>query len=227
MFEGCESVREELNMSCGDDDAVLSGRIAFLTAVLKTTKQRPLEQLLKANDISFEVGSKSGQLHCMLRKYIKSLQKAKSKSSNQTCTQAQFNDREHRRRQLACEWPQIPSSKLKHSLVQMFKDETSSEKLAMFTCVLCAESVLCSECIVISHNDIDLSLLRRPDQQDDWHMSDDYFDGDCPLPQLPFADSTNLLHDLMLDPSGVKQCGTDKFELSLCNVCHKKIMKGK
>ncbi|KAG2081310.1 hypothetical protein BD769DRAFT_1647290 [Suillus cothurnatus] len=68
-----------------------------------------------------------------LRKYIKSLQKAKSKSSNQTRTQAQFNDRENRHRQLAREWPQIPSSKLKHSLVQMFKDETSSEKLAMFT----------------------------------------------------------------------------------------------
>ncbi|KAG1863669.1 hypothetical protein F4604DRAFT_1929070 [Suillus subluteus] len=59
-FEGCESVRQELDMSCDDEEAVLSARIAFLTAILTTTKRRPLERLLKANGVGFEVGSKTG-----------------------------------------------------------------------------------------------------------------------------------------------------------------------
>lgn len=38
MFEGCESVRQELDMSCGDEDAVLSARIAFLTAISPSSR---------------------------------------------------------------------------------------------------------------------------------------------------------------------------------------------
>ncbi|KAG1859308.1 hypothetical protein F4604DRAFT_1930851 [Suillus subluteus] len=72
-FEGCKSVRQELDMSCGDEEAMLSARISFLTAILTTTKRRPLEQLLKANGVSFEVGSKTGQLRRTLRKHIKLL----------------------------------------------------------------------------------------------------------------------------------------------------------
>lgn len=116
--------------------------------------------------------------------------------------------------------------KIKASPGADFQRRDFFRKLAMFTCASCAESVVCSERIVTSLNDIGSSLLLRPDQQDD-HMSNDYFDRDCPLPQLPFADSNSCLRDLMLDPSGVKQCSDGKFELSLCNVCHQKIKKGK
>ncbi|KAG0694563.1 hypothetical protein DFH29DRAFT_985224 [Suillus ampliporus] len=63
------------------------------------------------------------------------------------------------------------------------RDETSSEKLAMFTY--------------------------------------------CPLPRIPFADLKNLLSDLMLELSGVKPCSDGKYQLSLCSVCHKKLVKGK
>ncbi|KAG1844838.1 hypothetical protein DFJ58DRAFT_731106 [Suillus subalutaceus] len=37
-FEGCESICQGLDMSCGGEDTVLSARIALLTAILTTTK---------------------------------------------------------------------------------------------------------------------------------------------------------------------------------------------
>lgn len=77
-----------------------------------------------------------------------------------------------------------------------------------------------------SLNDFDLSLLCRPDHQDDQYMPNNYFDTDCPLPQVPFADSNNLLSDLMLNPFRVKQCSdSGEFQLLLCSVCHKKLMQ--
>ncbi|KAG0709667.1 hypothetical protein DFH29DRAFT_869957 [Suillus ampliporus] len=158
-----------------------------------------VERLLKANRVEFEPGLKTGRLHHTLKKHIQSLRKAKSKSSNKNQTEVRQNDCENRRRQICCEWPQIPSLELKRCLVQMFRDETSSEKLAMFI----------------------------PDRQNDQHMSDDYFDRDCPLPQIPFADLKNPLSDLMLELSGVKPCSDGKYQLCLCSVCHKKLVKGK
>ncbi|KAG1860343.1 hypothetical protein F4604DRAFT_1905966 [Suillus subluteus] len=137
-FEGCESLRQQLNVHCEDEGEVLSGRIAFLTAILTNTKRRPLERLLKANGVNFELGSKTGRLRRTLKKHIHSLKKAKSKPSEQA--------REIHRRQLRSDWPQIPSPQLKRHLVQLFKDETSSAKLATFTCACCAESALHADC---------------------------------------------------------------------------------
>ena len=179
------------------------------------------------NEVSFETGLKTGQLHCILKKHITSLQKAKKISNACICSQAQLLDRENYHCQFCRDWPQIPSSQLKCRLVQMFKDETSLERLATFTCVCCAESVSGSKRRIMSVVSIDLSLLCRPDQQEDQHMSNDYFDGDCPVPPLPFADSNGVLHDLMLNPFGVRQCGEDDFQLSLCDVCDQKLKKGK
>ncbi|KAG1855610.1 hypothetical protein F4604DRAFT_1932259 [Suillus subluteus] len=169
-FEGCESLRQQLNVHCEDEGEVLSGRIAFLTAILTNTKRRPLERLLKANGVDFELGSKTGRLRRTLKKHIHSLKKAKSKPSEQA--------REIHRRQLRSDWPQIPSPQLKRHFVQMFKDETSSAKLDTFTCA-------CS--VIASLDDFDPSLLHSPDRQNDQHMLNDYFDKDCPLPQLPFS----------------------------------------
>jgi hypothetical protein len=58
-------------------------------------------------------------------------------------------------------------------------------------------------------------------------MPNDYFDVDCPLPQLPFSESDGPLHDLMVDPSGVRQSDDGEFKLLLCGACHKKLNKGK
>lgn len=119
--------------------------------------------------------------------------------------------------------PQIPSSQLKHHLEPAFKDETSLEKLATFTCACCAKRVS----IVVSLNEFDLTLLCRPDRQHDQHMSNDYFDVDCPLPQLPFSESDGPLHNLMVDPSRMRQSDDGEFKFFLCSACHKKINKGK
>ncbi|KAG1733300.1 hypothetical protein EDB19DRAFT_1831017 [Suillus lakei] len=115
-FEGCDSLRSVFDMHCGDEEVVLSARIAFLTAILARTKRRPLERLLKANEVVFEPGSKTGHLRRKLKKHIKSLQKAKNKSSQQTRVQSQLRDREDRCRQLCREWPRVPSSQLKLSV---------------------------------------------------------------------------------------------------------------
>jgi hypothetical protein len=155
----------------------------------------------------------------MLKKHIHLLKKAKLKPSEQA--------HEIHRCQLCSDWPQTPSSELKCHLVQMFKDETSSAKLATFTCACCAESALHADCVIASPDDFDLSLLHRPDHQNDQHIFNDYFDKDCPLPQLPFSESDSPLHDLMINPAGVRQSDTGKFQLLLCSLCHKKLNKGK
>jgi hypothetical protein len=155
----------------------------------------------------------------MLKKHIHLLKKTKLKPSEQA--------HEIHRCQLCSDWPQTPSSELKCHLVQMFKDETSSAKLATFTCACCAESALHADCVIASPDDFDLSLLHRPDHQNDQHIFNDYFDKDCPLPQLPFSELDSPLHDLMINPAGVRQSDTGKFQLLLCSLCHKKLNKGK
>ena len=130
----------------------------------------------------------------------------------------QMCDRESHCHEIYHEWLQIPSSQLKRRLVQMFKNGTSQQTLAMFTCASCAESVWCSEQTIMSLETIDSLLLWRPDKQDQ-HMSADYFDRDCPLPPFSFADSDGPLCDLILDPSGVTQCSDGQIQLSLCNDC--------
>ena len=116
-YEGCDSVREALRIQFGDglEDSIIAGKISFLSAVFPRTNRRTLERLLRANDIAFEKGSKTGHLRRVLKRHIKSLQKGKKKSND-----CHHNEQLHVRRN----WPQIPSLELKQQLVQMFRDET-------------------------------------------------------------------------------------------------------
>jgi hypothetical protein len=79
-FEGCNWLHQQLNLHCEDKEEVLSGRIAFLTAVLSNTKCCPLEQLLKANGVNFE-----------LRRTLKNISNHSKKLSQNILNKLKYN----------------------------------------------------------------------------------------------------------------------------------------
>jgi hypothetical protein len=50
-------------------------------------------------------------------------------------------------------------------LVQMFRDETSRDNSATFTCASCAESVQLAQRKIENWHDLNLDVLRRPDKE--------------------------------------------------------------
>jgi hypothetical protein len=90
----------------------------------------------------------------------------------------------------------------------MFRQATSRECLAEFTCASCAASYLNSDRQYRPVDSINLDLLRCPP----W-----LFDVDCVRPTLPFADGP--LEGVLVDPSGVSVNSEGTFELSLCTTC--------
>jgi hypothetical protein len=164
-----------------------------LKAVSSRVKRRPLERLLKANDI-LRKGPEQGKiLHRILKRHIKSLQKAKKKSYDRGVRQAQMCNHQKERGRTRRNWPHIPLPELKRQLVQMFRDETSREiNSSDPTSAFCEESVLLAQRKIENWHNLDLDVLRRPHKERDEDMSSDYFQtvAGFAAPTRPFA----LLH---------------------------------
>ncbi|KAG1752434.1 uncharacterized protein EDB91DRAFT_1077829 [Suillus paluster] len=92
---------------------------------------------MPTNGVSFEQNTSTSHLRRILKQYVKSLKKAKNVAK--TVKNVDVCEKIHR------EWPTIPSSTLKQHVVEMFRSETSSEKLR-------------------SDTYLDLSVLRRSDE---------------------------------------------------------------
>jgi hypothetical protein len=86
-------------------------------------------------------------------------------------------------------------------LVQMFRDETSRDSLATFTCASCAESVQLAQRKIENWHDLNLDVLRRPDKEHDEDMSSDCFSSfssDSPLAHF-FLDPALTIVDVWLE----------------------------
>jgi hypothetical protein len=88
----------------------------------------------------------------------------------------------------------------------MFRNQTSSEALSVFTCASCTESVSLSDhcSALVDDPHLDLSVQNRPDlNSEDANMLDRYkwLHPDCIPPSIPFDEGP--LRDLLLDPNGI------------------------
>ena len=126
----CSSIMHE---SAENVNTAESLKIHILSTIRKTIKRKPLHRLLELHDVPFQANDSTSALRRHLRKHISTLKKGKRSVQSGHEHAAALNT-------IRDEWPRLVSSSLKQKLVSMFRDATSSEALAEFTCASCAES---------------------------------------------------------------------------------------
>jgi hypothetical protein len=104
-------------------------------------------------------------------------------------------------RNIIASWPQIVPQSLKDKVINIFRQQTSSESLATSTCASCAESALRRSNFSLSLDNFDKHLLLRPDlKSNELLLLDRYkwLHPDCVPPLMPYDEGP--LRDLLVDP---------------------------
>ena len=159
------------------------------------------------------------KLRRILKTFITKLKREISPRENQNTSQSEVT---RRLEQLRSQWPQIVPHTLKDKLINLFREQTSSESLASVTCAASAESTflsLCNRVPVDEH--LDLEMLKRPDRRHipgkDEIVDPLWIDSETYAPRfiapLPFEP------DVIVDPAGVSTNEHGNHVLTLCNTC--------
>jgi hypothetical protein len=181
---------------CGTEDL----QAAILDSVVDRIKKRPLHRLLALRGVTFDPAASLRRLRQRLRSHISELRKGKRSG----CLL------------VGNSWPQLVPSALKERLVRLFREATSSDRLAEYTCACCAESCLVSDRRIVPASSINLELLR---------CSGDLFDSECISPTLPYTEG--LLGGVLVDKGGVSVGSDGRYDLSLCRICFQSLRKNK
>ena len=188
----------------------------------------PLRRVASMQHIVVQPSTSTSKLRRLIRKHLSTSAKGKRTLERLNLHNAQDNRQSEINRIRAC-WPKKKTQQFLDSLVQQFKMETSSAALSSSTCACCSESALRSEIEIISSEDIDVSVLRRPD-----HGEMDV-DDDCNndkartppawlhpgvlQPKMPY--DNGVLQDILVDPQGVVASSDGSIKLLLCKGCLK------
>ena len=140
-YEGCLQVTSILNKKNYDKDVdrfdVRALLISHLSYLLPKIKLRPLRRLLSQHDISYSLQDNLSSLRRKLKTFIKSLKKGKCQEQKRADHLVKEKEKEdqHESRSLEIHnsWPQIVPQDLKKKVIEMFREETSSKTLSMFT----------------------------------------------------------------------------------------------
>lgn len=145
--------------------------ISILEGVLssKVRKLKALRSILSAQDVDWCTDDTVRELCSKLKSRIselKSLCRRAEKRLKQNIVYEQRRLEEDTRidanlDSIRHDWPQLVTSELKEKIVDLFKEQTSSQTLASFTCAVCAESCLASDKAVIPASDIDVDRLLK------------------------------------------------------------------
>lgn len=150
------------------------------------------------------------KLRLHLNKYIGELQRVKLKAIE--------DEREILERMLKLEhirnsWPKLIPPQLKEKLIKNFREVTSSNALASFSCASCARELPLKDRQCKDHDELNLDVLDGPDV----HWS---HQGHAPPPT---AFTSGPLANKLLEVHGVKDKGNSMYRLDLCTPCLKSI----
>ena len=109
-------------------------------------------------------------------------------------------------------WPQLVGQNLKNKIVNMFRQQTSTDTLSTFTCSSCGEATLRSSQQKMPINDVKLDLLKIPLTARLASV-------------LPYQNGP--LQNVLLDPAGVTTTEAGEILLLLCKLCHSSLQRNK
>lgn len=119
----------------------------------------PLRRLLHALNIPYENSDSFRDLRKKLKTYINILRKGKRVERAQQDKDDAQNRFDAELRDVRASWPQIVPRRLKDKIINLFREQTSSEALATFTCASCAEAVLLRSHCSLSLSEFDIEIL--------------------------------------------------------------------
>ena len=215
----------DYNKDSGDLHTLRSQFICdWLTQQHKKLSRIPLIRLLEILEVGFDPQDDLRVLRSHLKKFIATL-----RIKNNQCDDKNI-DLERKLAHLHSEWPSMVPQLLKDKLVKLFREQTSSAFLAAVTCASCAESCLASESKKMNVMNINLDLLRRPDQRmatgcENTVVDATWLDRETVGPAFhsPIANRP----DIILDPKGVSSDDGGNVILTLCKTCHSSIQSKK
>ena len=216
---GCEHVHQVINPEFNIPDDEM--KLALLETLKDELPRLPMLRLFKIQNIDYDYEDSLKILRKKLQKHVNNLR-------SQIGT-AKIND-EVMREETRTNWPQKVPQSLKEKIASLFLEDTSSEKLRMFTCASCSEDCLLSRKITVNAQDISLSPLHRPDRRCalknlQGSVDDEWLDPSCVIPPLH---ENAFDPEALLDQKGVEIKGDNSgAQLSFCSDCHACLLKSK
>src|ERR1700761_1475049 len=153
----CAQVTDEWNVNQIDPDL----QVHILTAI-HGNKMPPksLSRILSNLNIQHDPKEGVREMRRKLKSYTISLRKNKTvehTEQQKIAVAARHNENLQNIRQSS---PQIIPQSLKDKIIHLFRQQTSSEALATFTCASCAESVLLRSHCTLSLHEFDIDVLK-------------------------------------------------------------------
>ena len=200
---GCERVMEEASPAVSD---VIHAQLSVLHCLEQALSTNQLRKVLDLHGIAFDDGDSKRKLKFRLRTYIRQLQNGKVREAD---AERELAERLQKLEVLRKNWPKLIPPQMKERLISDFKDATSSNALASFTCACCARELLLKERQCKNLADVNISKLRAP--------SDHWDSPGASFPPTPF--STGPLENVLVDSNGVKSIDDGSYRLDLCTSC--------
>jgi hypothetical protein len=197
----------------GDSNDDTSLKIFFLSKLVPVVHLRPLRRIISQNHVVFDSNGSLFRLRRELRKYITRLKHGKRSEDKRAAQIILDTEFEAHLKDIRESWPQKVDSKLKRKIVNLFRQQTSKEDLATFTCSACAESTLCSENHKLLVSEIDTDLLTYKPQHSSF------------APPLPYNDGP--LKDVLLEAAGITADRKGDLIAHLCKTCYSALKKTK
>jgi hypothetical protein len=231
-FDGCSRVRDAIyeseDMLPSTSDYSLNDlQVRILSSrPVKSLTLRPLRRILQLHGVSFPPDARLSRLRRELRKFITRLRKGKRSEERRNQENINYANFLRDKNKLIEEWPRPVSRHLKDKVLKLFRDQTSKDALSTFICAICAEECLNQHKCCVYSDEIDLNLLRRPDERlkDDLVTDPAWLDTECCPPDLPYTDGP--LSGILLEPAGIN-CDEGRNSITLCRTCRTSIKKNK
>jgi hypothetical protein len=200
---GCDHVMKEMLPTIED---VVHTQLSVLRHIQDLLSMRQLQKLLDLHGIDYEEGSNKKRLKTRLRNYIRDLENGKVREAD---VERERLERLQKLNDIQKSWPKLIPPQMKEKLVKDFRNATSSDALAQFTCACCARELPVKERQRKAHTEVNIDVLSAPIV----HWNDD----DAKPPPTPF--STGPLANKLLDTNGVLVTGDDAYDLDVCTSC--------
>jgi hypothetical protein len=198
FFPNIHAVHDPLSTECD---------ITLISSLQLKIKLRTLRRVLVSQNVFFPPKDGIASLRHLLKKYITHLKTGKRTEERRNTQLAKdASDRQ----ELHDTWPRLIESNLKKSLLNSFREKTSSVALSTFVCAVCAELTYNYDRFDVLASSVDLDLLKSR------------------LPQsVPLPSTNGPLANILVDTAGVTVNKKGDLTLLLCKRCNSRLKQNK